>query len=106
LTAAQGREDNVLQLQRMEPDMKTATLPSLRVEPELRQAAENVLREGESLSGFVEAAVRTHIRQRQTQQAFIARGLAARDTARETGEYFSAETVLNELDALLAQTPE
>ncbi|OGU23519.1 MAG: prevent-host-death protein [Hydrogenophilales bacterium RIFOXYD1_FULL_62_11] len=86
--------------------MKTATLPSLRVEPELRQAAESVLREGESLSGFVEAAVRTQIRQRQTRQAFIARGLAARDAARETGEYFSAEAVLSELDVLLAQKPE
>lgn len=83
--------------------MKTATLPSLRVEPELRQAAENVLRKGESLSGFVEAAVRTQIHRRQTRQAFIARGVAARDAARETGEYISAEEVLDELDALLAQ---
>ena len=32
--------------------MKTATFPSLRVEPELREAAESVLEEGETLSGF------------------------------------------------------
>ncbi|MFT4433982.1 YlcI/YnfO family protein [Caballeronia sp. 15715] len=29
--------------------MKTATFPSVRVEPELREAAESVLQEGESL---------------------------------------------------------
>lgn len=86
--------------------MKTATLPSLRVEPELRQAAESVLGAGESLSGFVELAVRMQIRQRQTQQAFIARGLAARDSARALGEYFSVETVLDELDTLLTQKAE
>ena len=38
--------------------MKTATLPSLRVEPELRDAAESVLQAGETLSSFVETAVR------------------------------------------------
>lgn len=35
--------------------MKTATFPLLRVNPELRQAAEKILLEGESLSGFVAA---------------------------------------------------
>ncbi len=34
--------------------MKTASIPSLRVEPELRRAAEAVLHEGESLSSFLE----------------------------------------------------
>ena len=41
--------------------MKTATLPSLRVEPELREAAESVLEQGETLSGFIEASVRETI---------------------------------------------
>lgn len=54
--------------------MKTATIPSLRVEPALREAAEELLRDGESLSGFVESAVRAQIQQRQQQAAFIARG--------------------------------
>lgn len=83
--------------------MKTATIPSLRVEPELRLAAENVLEEGETLSSFVEQAVRNNIVRRQTQQAFIARGLAGRDEARNTGEYFSGDRVLEELDGMLAQ---
>lgn len=77
--------------------MKTATIPSLRVDPELRQAAESVLQNGESLSGFVEQSLRANIERRRAQQAFIARGLASRDEARQTGEYFAAEDVLREL---------
>ena len=38
--------------------MKSATLPSIRVEPELRTAVESLLHEGESLSQFLENAVR------------------------------------------------
>ncbi|MBP6626021.1 MAG: hypothetical protein KA187_01260 [Arenimonas sp.] len=83
--------------------MKTATIPSLRVAPELRQAAENVLHEGETLSGFVEAAVRAQIEQRQLQDEFIARGLASRDLARKTGGYIPASVVLSRLEAQLAE---
>jgi hypothetical protein len=35
--------------------MKTATIPSVRVEPELRAEVESLLSEGETLSQFVEA---------------------------------------------------
>jgi len=80
--------------------MKTATIPSLRVNPELRQAAERVLLQGESLSSFMEQALRASVTRRQAQQEFIARGLASRDEARQNGEYFSAEDVLRELDDL------
>lgn len=83
--------------------MKTATIPSLRVEPLLRRAAEEVLRDGESLSGFVESAVRAQIQQRQQQAAFIARGLASRNQARETGVYVSSGAVLKKLEARLAK---
>ena len=81
--------------------MKTATLPSLRVAPELREAAENVLHEGETLSAFLESALRAQIDQRRMQEQFLARGLASRDRARETGRYVSADTVLAELEAKL-----
>jgi predicted transcriptional regulator len=83
--------------------MKTATIPSLRVDPELRQAAESVLQSGESLSSFVEQSLRANIERRQAQQAFIARGLASRDDAQKTGEYFAAEDVLRELDDMLVR---
>ena len=78
--------------------MKTATIPSLRVDPELRRAAESVLQQGETLSSFVEQSLRINIDHRRTQQAFIARGLTSRDEAKRTGEYFPAEEVLRELD--------
>ena len=80
--------------------MKTASIPSLRVSPELRAAAERNLREDETLSGFVETSIRDQIHYRENQAEFIARGLAARDEARVTGEYYEAEEVLDELDVI------
>lgn len=82
--------------------MKTATFPPLRTTPELRQAAEQILEEGETLSGFVEQAIRESIGRRQSQQAFIARGLRSRDESRQTGKYISAEAVIGRLEELLA----
>ncbi len=81
--------------------MKTATIPSLRVDPELRAAAESVLKKGETLSAFVENSLRAQINFRQTQAEFIARGLASREEARTTGEYYSADEVHAELRAML-----
>jgi hypothetical protein len=81
--------------------MKTATIPSLRVDPELRAAAESVLKEGETLSGFVEDSLKRQINYRRTQAEFIARGLASREEAKKTGEYYSAEFVLAELREML-----
>ena len=64
--------------------MKTAAIPAVRVPPELRQAAEELLADGETLSGFVEDAVRRNVEYRQAQAAFVARGLASRDAARSS----------------------
>jgi len=83
--------------------MKTATIPSLRVDLELRQAAEALLKEGETLSGFVEEAVRLNVEYRRTRQAFIERGLAARQAARESGEYVAASAVLDKLTKRVRQ---
>lgn len=82
---------------------KTATIPSLRVAPELRTAAEGVLQKGESLSSFVEDAIRLGIERRQMQGEFIARGLASGKEARRSGEYFSSDSVLKDLDRMLAK---
>lgn len=83
--------------------MKTATMPALRVEPELRQAAEEILRPGETLSAFVEDSLRRNVEFRRTQQEFIARGLASRDAAKKSGVYVTSEEVLQELDDILAK---
>jgi len=77
--------------------MKTAAIPAVRVPPELRQAAEELLAEGETLSAFVEDAVRRNVEYRQAQAAFIARGLASRDAARASGRYVKASAVLGKL---------
>ena len=82
--------------------MKTATLPSLRVDPELREAAESVLQEGETLSGFIEASVRETIQRRRVRSEFIARGLASREEAKRTGVYIDADVVHAELAKKLA----
>ena len=83
--------------------MKTASMPSLRVDPELRQDAESVLRDGETLSSFMEQALRSSIQSRRVQKEFIARGLTSRDEAKRTGEYFEAEDVLGEMEDMLLQ---
>ena len=83
--------------------MKTSSMPSLRVDPELRRDAESVLREGETLSSFMEQALRSSIQSRRVQKEFIARGLASRDEAKRTGEYFAAEDVLSEMEDMLSQ---
>lgn len=83
--------------------MKTASMPSLRVDPELRHDVESVLREGETLSSFMEEALRSSIQSRRVQMEFIARGLASRNEAQRTGEYFVADDVLSEMDEMLSQ---
>ena len=81
--------------------MKTASLPSLRVDPELRLAAESVLSEGESLSSFMEESLRAGIARRQLQREFVVRGLASHKEAMQTGIHFSSEEVLADLEQML-----
>ncbi len=82
---------------------KTSAFPPLRVNEELRSAAEAALVEGETLSGFMLEAIQYNIQRRAMQQEFVSRGLAARDDARRTGKYVSAEAVLAGLDKTLAR---
>ncbi|WP_127172104.1 YlcI/YnfO family protein [Xanthomonas euvesicatoria] len=81
--------------------MKSASLPSLRVDPALREAAEAVLQEGETLSSFVEHSVRAQVQQRQQQEAFIARGLSSLDSAKASNQYIDAKDVLAGLQSQL-----
>ncbi|EKS9799051.1 MULTISPECIES: YlcI/YnfO family protein [Burkholderia] len=81
--------------------MKTATMPALRVDPKLREEAESVLAENETLSAFMESALRDGIARRRLQHEFVARGLASRDEARRTGEYVDAAEVQSELESML-----
>ncbi|MDR2188552.1 MAG: prevent-host-death protein [Azonexus sp.] len=77
--------------------MKTATIPSVRVEPAFRAEVEAILAKGETLSEFVEAAVRAGVQRRRMDAVFIERGLRARDEARRSNDYVDASTVLDSL---------
>jgi hypothetical protein len=82
--------------------MKTSAIPSIRVEPALREQLERVLGEGESLSAFVEASVRDSVRRRLDQADFVKRGLASLAAARRTGDYVPAEAAVRKLELRLA----
>jgi Arc/MetJ-type ribon-helix-helix transcriptional regulator len=77
--------------------MKSATLPSIRIEPEFRKAVESLLHEGESLSQFVENAVRDTLVQRQHQSEFLARGIQSLEAARQRNDYVEADDMLAQL---------
>ena len=83
--------------------MKTTTIPSLRVSPDLRKQAEIVLEEGETLSGFVLDAVTRSIESRKVRQEFIARGLASAVKRRKSGRYIPADRVIAKLGRRLAK---
>ncbi|HEY4082514.1 MAG TPA: YlcI/YnfO family protein [Burkholderiaceae bacterium] len=79
--------------------MKSASLPSIRVEAEFREELEGALAEGETVSAFVEASVRQALRKRQLDAEFHARGLAAIAKWREDGISSSPEEVIAKLRA-------
>jgi hypothetical protein len=82
--------------------MKTATLPPIRVAPDLRLELENVLEQGETLSQFVENAVRATVAKRKTQAEFVRRGMAAIDETKRSGNGIPADVVLAKLETKLA----
>ncbi|CAG0986555.1 hypothetical protein GEOBC_02128 [Geobacteraceae bacterium] len=81
--------------------MKSAVIPQIRVEPELRAELESVLRQGETLTDFVEATVRNAIAFRRVQISFHARAQAASDEYHRTGVSVPVDTVLERLQAKL-----
>lgn len=87
----------------MKPRKKTATLPSLRVDPDLRADAEAVLGEGESLSAFIEDSIRRQVNYRRVHKEFIERALRAEREAEETGRYHSIDEVMGKMRAIVDQ---
>lgn len=83
--------------------MKSATLPSVRIEATLREEIEQALNEGESLSAFVETSVRESLRRRLDQSEFVKRGMASLQSARKSGKTISADTALRKLEGRLAK---
>ena len=81
--------------------MKSAVIPQVRVEPELRAELESVLQPGETLTDFVEATVRNAIAFRRVQSSFHARAQAASEEYHRTGISVPVETVLEGLQTKL-----
>lgn len=82
--------------------MKTAVIPQIRVEPELRADLDSVLLPGETLTDFVEASVRNAIEFRRVQTDFAARCDAALAWYERTRVSIPAETVISKLEAKVA----
>ena len=82
--------------------MKSSTIPALRVTLKVRKEAESVLREGETLSGFVLEAVARGVETRKAQATFLARGLESAARARTSGRYVPARRVIGRLRRRLA----
>lgn len=80
---------------------KTASFPKLRVEPEFRQAVENILEEGESLSSFQEEAIRIQLELRKNRLEFTKRCLEARDKAIATNSFREPKEVHGKLRAMI-----
>lgn len=66
--------------------MRCATFPPIRVEPEVRAEVEAVLREGESLTQFIEEAVVAAAAWRRAQAEFVNRGEAAIERWKREGD--------------------
>jgi hypothetical protein len=83
-------------------NVKSRTIPPLRVSEQLRTDAESVLAPGETLSAFVMDAVSRTIDFRKSQQDFLARGMASAELARTKGGYVPADKTFARLRRRLA----
>ena len=79
--------------------MKTATLPAVRVAPEVRELVESVLKEGESLSTFIEETMKKQAQWRKEDEAFYARAAKASQALHEGGKFYTAEESIARLRA-------
>ncbi|MES2973489.1 MAG: YlcI/YnfO family protein [Pseudomonadota bacterium] len=82
--------------------MKTATLPSIRVEPEFRATVESLLRDSETLTEFVENSIRETVDRRRNQAEFIARGMASLEDAKRRNDFVDADVVVGNLRQRIA----
>ncbi len=76
------------------PMSRSATLPPIRVAPETKARLEAVLREGESLTQFIESAVCGEVEFRAEQSAAVARAKKALRSADKGVGVISAEDFL------------
>jgi len=83
--------------------MKDAVIPQVRVETELRASLDAVLRPGETLTDFIEAAVRNAVEYRRVQTDFASRCDASLADYERTGVSIPADQVIAKLESKLAK---
>lgn len=83
--------------------MKDAVIPQVRVEAELRASLDAVLRPGETLTDFVEVAVRNAVEYRRVQTDFAARCEESLAEYERTGASIPAAKVVAKLESKLAK---
>lgn len=86
--------------------MRTATLPAVRVSPDTRSLIESVLKEGETLSTFIEETVKKHAAWRKEDEFFHARAALASKRLAEGGKFFTAEESIARLRAQVRRARE
>lgn len=86
--------------------MKTSTLPAVRVTPEVRALIESVLKDGESLSTFIEETVKRQAHWRKEDEAFYARAAKASQNLRDGGKFYTAEESIARLRAQVQRARE
>lgn len=83
--------------------MKDAVIPQVRVETELRANLKAVLRPGETLTDFVEVAVRNAVEYRRVQTDFASRCDASLANCERPGMSIPAALVIAKLEAKLSK---
>lgn len=83
-------------------NMKTATIPPVRIDPSFRKDIEQSLAGGESLASLVETAVRNEVTRRRVQSEFVRRGMAAIHRTVSSGDGVPAEAAIAKLEMKLA----
>jgi hypothetical protein len=78
--------------------MKSAVIPQVRVEAQLRADLDAVLRPGETLTEFVEASVRRAVEYRRVQTDFAARCEESLATYERSGVSIPSDEVLSKLE--------
>ncbi len=82
---------------------KDAVIPQVRVETALRASLDAVLRPGETLTDFVEIAVRNAVEYRRVQADFASRCDASLAEYERTGVSIPAAQVIAKLESKLAK---
>lgn len=83
--------------------MNETVKPAVIDDAEFLAAAEDVLRDGETVADLIDRSARAEVERRREQAAFIARGLAAREEMARTGIYYSDEDVHRMLETQLGK---